>query len=88
MLSGGTARCWGLNNRNGDGTGLARSTPVTVLTAAATPLTGIAAIEGSLGNHTCARMADGTSRCWGENMYGQIGSGSTTLSLYASVAGL
>lgn len=28
--------------------------------------------------HTCARMTDGTVRCWGYNFYGQVGDGTTT----------
>jgi alpha-tubulin suppressor-like RCC1 family protein len=29
------------------------------------------------GNHTCARLIDGTVKCWGENNYGQLGLGDT-----------
>jgi alpha-tubulin suppressor-like RCC1 family protein len=35
--------------------------------------------EVSVGNqHTCARKTDGTLWCWGSDVYGQIGDGSTT----------
>ena len=34
----------------------------------------IAMAEG----HACARMADGTVRCWGSNMTGELGDGTTT----------
>jgi len=41
------------------------------------------------GFHSCARLDDGTARCWGLNEDGQLGNGSTTSSLVPTqVAGL
>jgi alpha-tubulin suppressor-like RCC1 family protein len=36
-----------------------------------TPLLGVAAISAG-GSHTCALMTDGTTRCWGSNIYGEL----------------
>jgi len=51
---------------------------VTVFVSVGTPLKGAAAIVGSTGLHTCARLTDGSSVCWGRNEYGEFGIGSTT----------
>ncbi|MBK6531849.1 MAG: RCC1 repeat-containing protein [Deltaproteobacteria bacterium] len=71
-FSDGSAQCWGSGNTGelGDGvTARSRHVPVAV-----SGLTGAAALAaGSFG--TCARMTDGTVRCWGYNSDGQIGDG-------------
>jgi prepilin-type N-terminal cleavage/methylation domain-containing protein len=81
LLADGTVRCWGNNTSGqlGDGTTTLRSNPVRVLTsgteeASPVPLTSVTAIAvGVL--HTCALLADGTVRCWGNNTVGAIGDG-------------
>jgi alpha-tubulin suppressor-like RCC1 family protein len=77
LLSGGTVKCWGRNHQGqlGDGTLNSSSTPVQVQTGAG-PLTGVTAITAG-GAHTCALLADSTVRCWGDNMEGQLGDGTT-----------
>ena len=70
----GAAQCWGMGNTGELGDGVtARSRHVP---AAVAGLSGAAALAaGSFS--TCARMTDGTVRCWGYNSDGQIGDGTT-----------
>jgi alpha-tubulin suppressor-like RCC1 family protein len=81
LLPGGTASCWGLNHSGelGDGTYADSTTPVTVtgLTTAAAITTGGDAGVGQYSpepSRTCARLDDGTVKCWG---YGPLGNGTT-----------
>jgi alpha-tubulin suppressor-like RCC1 family protein len=71
-----TVKCWGRNDQGqlGDGTVTRSSTPVQVQTGFG-PLSGVTALAGG-GAHTCALLANGTVRCWGENSEGQLGDGS------------
>jgi alpha-tubulin suppressor-like RCC1 family protein len=74
LLADGTARCWGDNTHGELGHATAggySSTPVAV-----TGLSGATAISGGLW-HTCAVIANGGVRCWGENNSGQLGNGAT-----------
>jgi alpha-tubulin suppressor-like RCC1 family protein len=71
----GAVRCWGSNGSGqlGDGTTTTRLSPVAVL-GLTDPVVAIAAGEA----HTCALVASGTVRCWGDNSVGQLGDGTTT----------
>lgn len=75
ILDDMTAWCWGWNSEGqvGDGTmGVDRATPVQVVGL-------VNAVQLDLGiYHSCARLADGTARCWGNNDHGQIGDATTT----------
>ncbi|MBI4701488.1 MAG: hypothetical protein HY744_10070 [Deltaproteobacteria bacterium] len=77
LLGDGTVRCWGCNwdGGLGDGTTENSSTPVPV--AALAGAVGLAVrTSGSSGSVlSCAVLADGTVRCWGENTWGQLGDG-------------
>ena len=71
----GAALCWGRNEQGqlGDGTTSNRSSPVPVVGLSS----GVATISAGRSS-TCAVTASGTARCWGGNVYGQLGNGTTT----------
>lgn len=78
--------CWGRNGTGqlGDGSTADRFTPAPV-TGLGAPATGLAAGAG----HACALLAGGQIACWGFNLFGQLGTGSTTSSpVPVAVAGL
>lgn len=72
LTSDHNAYCWGDNSHGelGDGTTSASGTPVPVMGV------GGAVAQISAGNvHTCVLLLDGTAKCWGNNNYGELGSG-------------
>lgn len=84
LLEDSSALCFGRNDvgqlGSGEPTAL-HANPVPVCQSASGSgcprLFGI--VQLSLGNlHSCALLADGTARCWGENARGQLGDGTTT----------
>ena len=69
-----TAVCWGDNfdGQLGDGTKVDSVTPVQVAGGVSN------AVELGVGeSHTCARLSDGTINCWGYNVDGELGDGTT-----------
>ena len=70
--SDGGVWCWGLNTDGqvGDGTTVNRQTPVEL---AALGKTGVTVSPGWF--HTCALKSDDTVWCWGDNEFGQLGTG-------------
>ncbi len=75
LTSVGGVKCWGGNGNGGlgDGTTTSRSTPTDVIGLGA----GVISIAAGA-NTTCAVLANGGTKCWGDNAYGAVGDGSTT----------
>lgn len=84
ILDNNTVKCWGFNSVDGelglgdttprgDGAGeMGDSLPVVNLG------TGRTALQISTGgSHTCAVLDNNTLKCWGYNLYGQLGQGDT-----------
>ncbi len=78
LMSSGAVQCWGSNDRGrlGDGTDVPSTQPKATLVNAGATAIGVAA--GLVGAHACARMEDGTIRCWGANSQGQLGDTTTS----------
>src|SRR5262249_11817767 len=86
LLSDGTVECWGGNELGqlGDGSMTQSSTPVRVTglsgvveivaTKGAATGRGLYTASSSYSSSTCARLFDGTVRCWGDNKYHLVGS--------------
>ena len=74
ILNDGTVSCWGYNNHGqlGDGTQISRYTPTPTLSLGV----GVEAVDIVAGGyHSCAVLDDGNVKCWGSNVYGQLGDG-------------
>jgi hypothetical protein len=75
LTSTGEVYCWGANDRGqlGDGTTDASLTPAPVLL----PPVGFRSLA-SKGGGACAISTGGEGYCWGENIFGRLGIGSTS----------
>ncbi len=84
VRASGAVSCWGYNDfgQLGNGTTTRSSVPVDVA-----PLMDAAGIATGSGlGHSCAERANGAIDCWGYNIFGQLGTGSTTLREASPVA--
>jgi alpha-tubulin suppressor-like RCC1 family protein len=74
LNASGTLRCWGTNDNGelGDGNTTATTTPTSVIDLASN------VVAVSTGDwHTCAILGTSGLQCWGDNMSGEIGDGTT-----------
>lgn len=74
LTTSGGMKCWGYNIHGalGDGTNNTRFTPVDVSGLSS----GVVAITAGV-YHTCALISSGGVKCWGDNIYGALGDGTT-----------
>ncbi len=80
LMANGAVRCWGLNSSGQLGNNTVTSSRFPV------PVSGIDGVKAkatsiSVGaNFACARISNGTVRCWGNNASGQLGNNTATSS--------
>ena len=74
LTTGGGVKCWGNNyyGQLGDGTSARKLTPVHVIGLN----TGVTTVD-AIGEYTCALTTSGGVKCWGYNLWGQLGDGTT-----------
>jgi alpha-tubulin suppressor-like RCC1 family protein len=80
LLQSGVVRCWGGNDYGqlGQGNTLPIGDEPGEMPPPDVPLGEPASHLFAGYTHTCARMASGTLRCWGNNEHGQLGYGTTS----------
>ncbi|MBN9167910.1 MAG: hypothetical protein J0I07_43670 [Myxococcales bacterium] len=79
IFAGGSVRCWGRGSWSalGDGTGANKPTPTEVVPSLSGAVEVVVGGDSTLSAHSCARLGDGSVRCWGDSRRGQLGDGTT-----------
>jgi alpha-tubulin suppressor-like RCC1 family protein len=74
LVRAGGVRCWGENGAGalGDGTTISRQRPIELDIPGLSDVVAVGA-----NGHSCANLASGQLRCWGDNGNGQLGDGTT-----------
>ncbi len=85
VISDKTVWCWGANSYGqlGNGQTQGSPTPVQVKLDADRTLENVVKVSAGE-SHTCALTGTGAVYCWGSNVFGQLGDGTTTGRLYAT----
>ena len=75
VLSGGSTECWGMGQYGdlGDGPTTSSLTPVTVA-----GVSNASVVVAAANEDFCILVGGGNIQCWGNNLHGELGTGSTT----------
>ncbi|MBI3358405.1 MAG: hypothetical protein HY201_05205 [Nitrospirae bacterium] len=84
LLNGGSVTCWGQNKLIQLGSGKLNDGPLLTPGDAIDTLTATSLAAG--GTHTCALLSDKTVKCWGANLFGQIGTGAFSIASLPDLA--
>ena len=76
LSNSGGVKCWGLNNFGQLGNGTTTNSYIAVQVVGLQ--SGVASISAGY-RHTCAVTDAGGVKCWGKNLLGQLGDGTTTM---------
>jgi alpha-tubulin suppressor-like RCC1 family protein len=80
LLQSGAIWCWGFNGNGQLGNGTTSGTVILSPTSAVLTNLNLGATQLAAGQtSSCALLTDGSVQCWGQNNYGQLGTGSFTL---------
>jgi alpha-tubulin suppressor-like RCC1 family protein len=74
LTGAGAIKCWGWNYKGQLGNGSTTDSPVPVDVVGLS--SGIVAVSAGRDESTCALTSAGALKCWGRNLYGQLGDGS------------